>query len=242
MPADSKYITVLSTYTDDRLIDKTGRLIGEVVGGPAFFIESALKAKAVPYSLVHGPRLQTEIMVGPDGEWGKVPKLPDKQPVASKSFTDWTIVSTLLDEWDLTDLPPRPYLFIDIQGFVRNGSDFGKKKIWDVPVQIQKGVFCLKGTAEEVSYLPAKTTDDQKNRLLIITKGGEGADIYYRGQHYEVRSSKLTNLSNTVGAGDTFLGCFVAEMYLGTPVFKAAEEAARYATEFLKKNISDKFA
>ena len=74
--------------------------------------------------------------------------------------------------------------------------------------------------------LPAGSSLDQiafewakGNKLVVITRGGEGAVAYLAGQKYEVRAPKIS-LVDTVGAGDTFMASLLAELmasdYLGS--------------------------
>lgn len=48
-------------------------------------------------------------------------------------------------------------------------------------------------------------------KLVVITRGGEGATLYLNGQQIHARAPKI-NLVDTVGAGDTFMANLLAEL------------------------------
>lgn len=230
-------ITVVSTYSVDKLLNQSHQVVAEVEGGPALFIGQALRTHGVPYHIVCGDKIEVEILITPDGEYGKVPVLPEIRPINEKLLAKWAIVSTVLNEWQFMNLEAVPdRLFIDVQGFVRNPVDFGSKQRWDGIENLSFRPFGLKASDNEIHYLPPEFVEDQKKRLLLVTRGAEGADVYYEGRCTFVEADRVENLDNTIGAGDTFLGFVVAAMYTG----KTAVEAAMCATEqtavFLREN------
>jgi fructokinase len=48
-------------------------------------------------------------------------------------------------------------------------------------------------------------------KLVVITRGGDGATAYFQGQKLEVPAPKIS-LVDTVGAGDTFMASLLAEL------------------------------
>ena len=48
-------------------------------------------------------------------------------------------------------------------------------------------------------------------KLVVITRGGDGADLYFAGSKYSVEAPKI-NLVDTVGAGDTFMANLLTEL------------------------------
>lgn len=50
-----------------------------------------------------------------------------------------------------------------------------------------------------------------EEKLVVITRGGDGADLYFAGQKHSVAAPKI-NLVDTVGAGDTFMANFLTEL------------------------------
>lgn len=229
-------LTLVSTLTQDIVI-KDGKEVQSFEGGPGLFISRALKSESIAFNFVHGPRLRAEIELVPGGEIGRVPPITERRYVADVGLTDWTIISTLLDEWGLKDMPVVPYLFIDVQGLVRDGRDFGKKKKWLVPAGLAENIYCLKGTAEEIGLLDREFISSQKNKLLIITHGAKGAEIFYRGSSRTIKAASVNGLKDTIGAGDTFFGFFVAALYKGKDPFSAAEDAVQKTRGFLLTKI-----
>ena len=125
-------------------------------------------------------------------------------------------------------------MFVDIQGYVRNGNDFGKKQVWNEVREIAPNIFCLKGTKEEVNYVPQDVLEYQKNRLLIVTDGSNGLEIFYKGGGFSVPAEKISKPKDTIGAGDTFFGFFVSSMYKGYDPEEAAREASKKTANFLQ--------
>jgi len=50
-----------------------------------------------------------------------------------------------------------------------------------------------------------------QNKLVVITRGGDGADLYTRGEKLSLPAPKI-ELVDTVGAGDTFMANFLTEL------------------------------
>ncbi|HLZ15310.1 MAG TPA: PfkB family carbohydrate kinase [Candidatus Saccharimonadales bacterium] len=225
------------------LVDPSGKIIRNQKGGPALFIEQAIRSEGLPYRLLAGDRVNVEILVTPTGEYGRVAVPPTEYFAQTDALTEWTIVSTILDEWNLTDLQVLPArLFIDIQGYVRKPGDFGQKQFWGGLPKLADQIFCLKGTAEEIKCLPRPVIEDQKTRLLIVTYGDEGADIFYEGRRSRIKANKIAGLDNTIGAGDTFLAYTAASMYRGSPPEAAATYAAQKTAQFLQQKLKDRSA
>lgn len=229
-------ISVLSTYAQDILLRESGEIISKQSGGPIIFLENAIKMSNVPYELFHGDSLDVEILITDKGEFGKIPQRPRSNLLPVDSLSDWIIVSTLLGEWDLSNIPDyQGRAFVDIQGYVREGSDFGKKRLWEEALAFADNIFCLKGTSEEVTYLPPSVREDQKNRLLITTDGANGLDIFYQGNNFYIPAINIGKPKDTIGAGDTFFGYFVASIYKGVQPVEAAEIATQKTGEFLSQ-------
>jgi fructokinase len=67
------------------------------------------------------------------------------------------------------------------------------------------------------------------NHTIIITRGAEGALIWYDEQFYE-NSGCPAQVVDTVGAGDAFLATFIAGNIAGEPIPKILERACRVAS------------
>lgn len=49
--------------------------------------------------------------------------------------------------------------------------------------------------------------------LLVFTRGSEGASACIAGQQFSVPAFRVNHLQDTIGAGDTFFGAFIAQIY-----------------------------
>lgn len=221
-------ISLVASSSKDILVDSQNQIIEELIGGPIYFLKNALKDLSIPYKIFPVKEMDVEILVKDRREFGKVKCEGDAILFPIKKVSSWVIISTILRELDLSNLNDyKGKVFLDIQGFVRDGSSFGKKRFWKESEAIAKYIYCLKGTEEEISHLPKKVIEDQKKRLLVITNGTNNIVIYDKGNLITVPILKKVKPKNTVGAGDTFLAYFVGSMYLG----KNSEEAVKFAVE-----------
>ncbi len=233
----NKGISIVSTNAIDRLIRSNGEVISQQLGGPLLFLEQAVKTLDVP-QLITGEPINVEILITEKGEFGKILVQPKPKSLPIKRLSGFAIVSTLLREWDITNcIDYKGKLFVDIQGYVRDGNDFGKKKMWSEVSNFSAHIFCLKGTGEEILYLPDNIIEDQKNRLLIITHGKNGVELFYKNTPFFIPVTRVIKSRDTIGAGDTFFGYFAASMYLGKEPVQAAESAMKQTTDFLRKKI-----
>lgn len=230
-------ISVVSTYATDRLIDaKTMEVRSVQRGGPVLYIVRALEELGLKPEVYTGEEMLVEILVKDDDEFGKIhePRITKTLPnISTKS----AIVSTLLREWDLSNAENYSgKLFVDIQGYVRDGSEFGKKKKWENIVSIAPYIFCLKGNDIEIAMLPAEVVKDQKkNRMLIITKDKKGVDVFYKGQYLSSEPNSIINPPNTIGAGDTFFANFVYQFIKTSNAEKSAIFALNKTSDFLSE-------
>lgn len=228
-------ISVISSFSDDMLLDEAGNYLGIKPGGPALFITRALKNEDVDFNLFCSDKLVTEIKLMDDNEFGRLKFFPKSRNAGELSLDGWTIISTISDEWDISRIQNVDYLFLDVQGYVREGHSFGKKKIWPQITEFADGIYGLKGTAEEIACLPRPFVEDQKKKLLVITLGKDGAEIYWQGKKHTVEAEQIESLTDTIGAGDTFFTYFVLGLYRGLDPRQAAREASRKTADFLRE-------
>ncbi len=234
MSEDLNHISVFSTKTKDRLITPNGVQLISYVGGPITFIEQALKKLNISYQAKSGDMAEIEIAIYPDHEVGRVKKLSGRQIPNAINLSPWVIVSTVLQEWDISHLKV-PKLFIDIQGYVRKGEKFGEKALWEEALAFPNSFYCLKGTEEEVRYLPQKILNRQKQKMLVITRGPLPVRLYYQGKLQEFPIFPEIKLKDTIGAGDTFFGYFVGHQFLGDGPEMAIAKSIRETIGFLKE-------
>jgi hypothetical protein len=234
MPQRNKpAVTIFSSFSKDILLDQKGTVLKTQAGGPAYFIANVFRKEKIPYLLESGAPITVEILVTPKGEFGRIPNLPKKKNPSTPK-TSHVLISTILDEWPLSSKNYHGTIFVDIQGFARNGKDFGKKKRISVPSDLKP--FCVKGTEQEISYLPKTFVHNQKNRCLIVTAGPKGSTIFYKGKKYIFKPHRVIVSTDTVGAGDTYLAAFFAN-FIATHDVKAS---GTFATKTVEKFLTKK--
>ncbi len=236
--SDMHKISLISTFAIDRIQSSADNEWLTKEGGPALFISNVFLEEKVPFETHSSDTASVTIVNDNRDQVGKVEQLPSKE-ISQSMFNEWTVVSSVLDEWHFSpslQLPAR--LFIDIQGYTRIAGTFGTKHIWS-DARNYDDIYCLKGTKEEIEYLPSEVVESQKSRLLVITDGSHEVKIYCQGELLTLKVNSLTNISSTVGAGDTFFAHFIAGLYKGKGVKEAAELAIRRTTEFLQKQYSN---
>jgi hypothetical protein len=232
----NKKIAVISSYSTDRLIEaKTGVVLKEQSGGPALFITKALTKMNVDATVYAGEPLLVEMAIHEDEEYGII-----RQQSTPQSFplpnTDVTIFSTILREWTLDNIHNyKGKIFLDIQGYVRDGSDFGKKQIWKDAGQYADAIFCLKGNEVEMQYIPVDVLHKQKQqRMVITTLDREGVQIDYKGKSTKVTPKEVIKPPNTIGAGDTFFANFVGKFVQTGDLEYSANHALLQTSEYLR--------
>lgn len=227
-------IAVFSSRAQDILINENNEVISKQDGGPILFIENALKNSGVSFSLNTGELINVEILMTNEGEFGRVPQKPLIKSIPENIDSKCVLVSTILNEWSIDTLSKfNGKLFIDIQGFVRDGNDFGRKNYWNDVRNFPRDIYCLKGTREEVGYLPKEIFEKQKKSLLVITDGSKGLEFYENGESYKVPAKEINKPKDTIGAGDTFFSYFTASLFKGSEALVAAREASIKTANFL---------
>jgi hypothetical protein len=231
----NKTIAIVSSYTTDRLLNgDTGEIIKDQRGGPALYAAAALERLGItPHVYTHSEIL-VKMRVYEDEEFGSAeyPHTPKPFPNVTE---DAAIFSTILKEWSLDGAHDyKGRIFMDVQGYVRDGSDFGKKIMWEAADQYMDAVFCMRGNAFEMQYIPQKVLDDQKaKRMLITTYDKKGAIIFYKGKETKIVPKTIVSPPNSIGAGDTFLSSFLAKFLKTEDVELSGTFAADRTSEFL---------
>ncbi len=224
-----KKITVLSTYSQDLHFQADDTFIKKRLGGPAFFLKKTLDQKNIPHKIKHGKLYRIAIRYTHNGEEnGTVLHKPPRNKTPQIIKTPYLIISTILDEWPLQISGYKGISFIDLQGFARGGKQ--------IKFPANAKPFCVKGTRQEVKYLNPGDLRTQKKECLIVTDGGRGVKLFFKGKRYSFHIKKPVETTNTVGAGDTFFGCFVATFIQTNNPIKSCENAIRQTNTFLKSH------
>lgn len=230
-------ITILSTFASDKLINKQGVVFAKQKGGPAFYLKSVFEREKILFILKTGSRINVDILITKNGEFGKIKKKPlIKNIQFSKIKTPYLLISSIANEFNLKGLSDfYGLLFFDAQGYTRNGDNFGQKFFWKANQTVFDKIFCLKGTKEELSNIPKNYFEAQKQKILLVTKGAGGCEVFAFGERFIVKPKKVIKTDNTIGAGDTFFAFFVSQFIKTGLVRDSVKYAIVMTSLFLSK-------
>ncbi len=231
-------LTVLATSAEDKLVDETGAALESRNGGPAFFISAALQKENVEFSMISPPVLSVDILLKDGEEFGKMNReFPSMQVDFSSIKTPFLLISSVLDDFDLSNISEyKGQIFLDAQGYVRNGVDFGKKKEWVPSKNITSNIVCLKCTKQESQFIPLDFMDMQKNKILLMTEGRNGCTVFENSASTQVPAETVIGTRHTIGAGDTFFAYFISSFIKGKKVTESVKYATRLTAKFIRQN------
>ncbi len=220
-------VTLVSSFAEDIYLDAKGNYIKKEVGGPARFLADVLERLGTKFSVVSGALGKVSIKVLEDDELGRIDyaspiNLPDGQ-------YDLVIISTLANEFKLRKINSK-LTCLDIQGYVRDTAEFGKKKLFEFEPEL---VDIVKATERELQYLPTNLIEKLKKKILLVTRGSVGFTIYSGGKEQTYAIEKVI-AQDTVGAGDTFFAAFCISYYQTKDINAAAKFAQDTVYSFLK--------
>lgn len=98
----------------------------------------------------------------------------------------------------------------------------------------------LKINDEELAYLAEQSHTDNPIVWLqsvygidkvLLTKGSEGADLYWSGEVYSVESGVVDKMEDTVGAGDSFMAIFIHGIIMKKNPQTILKEASDFAAK-----------
>lgn len=228
-------ISIYSSFSKDKILDSEGEVLSNTNGGPAFYIEKVFKNNKFPYILKTGKIINVEIKLEKNKEIGRVGENIKSFKIPLKNYAGPILISTIGKEWILGDNPNKQArIFLDIQGYVRDLNFLGGKAFFNAP--FLKNIFCLKGTEEELKFLPKKIIKNQKNKCLIITRGAKGSVIYYKNKKFIFKPFEKIRIISTIGVGDTFFASFVLNFIKSSGnIVESGRAATKDATGFLSK-------
>jgi hypothetical protein len=222
---------LIASFSEDFFVDKDLVLDG----GPAKFIIDVFNKNEVSCDLITSANKAKVEIININGEdKGKIKKF-SKIPLSNLDTNCNLIISTLANEVDLEVISKvKGISALDIQGFVRDTSDYGKKKHFE----IKSNVFdIIKGTKEEISYINKDKIKEIP--ILLVTNGSKEGYILSYGRIVEkIKPLDKKTFKNTVGAGDTFLANFFVK-YINT---KDIKQSLNYATQEVNLFLEDKNA
>lgn len=227
-PDKSKFI-VISSLTKDILIyeDKLRKIRS---GGPAHWIDMTLKDLKVPYQqILAKPETRVEIQMPEEkGVIISAGKIKIDHPIWSEGI----IISTIGDEFSLNDIGKlHGTIALDIQGFARTT----KQKKVNFRKMLTK-IAILKATQSELKILKTADIRDQKKRILLVTGGSLGFEVFTGNRRYRFTSKKI-EISNTIGAGDVLLTAFLVTFLRTNNPEVAGSFALDYVTKFIETKL-----
>ena len=214
---------LVSSFAKDVLIKEDAREVKR--GGPALFISEVLRKNNIQFKMVTSKEAIVEIDMKNNAEKGRIKQIyPIKADLNNNAR--FVLISTLLDEFKLKAFGR--FCCLDIQGYVRDGTNFGKKKFFDSE-EIEKFAI-VKATKEEIEYIPKARV--RRINILLLTDGANGFEVIQNGRTNFFAVDKL-EVDNTIGAGDTFFAAFCLNFFTTRDIFQSAEYAEKTVSRFL---------
>lgn len=149
------------------------------------------------------------------------------------------VSTTLRTDFDLELLKPYAekfkYLFIDVQGFTRDGR---RHNFFDIPewlLGLPNVVF--KVGEEELPYVNLQKIQENENAIVLYTRGKRGFTVVKGKSSVEIEPSEVIEREDQEfrGAGDTLLLNFAHHYVQYQDLMSAATYAERSVVNFLKE-------
>jgi len=119
---------------------------------------------------------------------------------------------------------PTNILSLDPQGFVREFDAEGNMRLkrWDNQ-QVLEQIDLYKSSSNEIKMvtgladlrLAMEKIHDYGAKVVIVTMGMKGSKILFEGKLYNIPACKPKTIKDPTGAGDAFIGAFLAEYVKG---------------------------
>lgn len=231
----SNRIIVIASFAIDYITDSTG-VLHKRKGGPAYWICQALKRIRMPFLIITGRRpALVDIRLdlhGEHGDFRRVDLIRLRAQRTAKAF----IVSTIGNEFPIEQFSLlHGIIVVDLQGYVRNARASGT--FVNIPISISRRIGIAQVPASELSYIEPALIASQKQRILIITHGATGFELFYQKKRYNFPTIRRIVSPDTIGAGDTLLTAFVVEWLKTRDISKAGRKAQNIVESFLRRKI-----
>lgn len=147
------------------------------------------------------------------------------------------VSTTLKTDFDLELLKPYAeklkYLFIDVQGFTRDGH---KHNFFDIPewlLRLPNVVFKI--GEEELPYVDLQKIQENENTIVLCTRGEKGFAVIKGATNVDIEPSEVIKREDQEfrGAGDTLLFNFAHHYIRHQDLMSAAVYAERSVVNFL---------
>jgi len=229
-----KSVTLIASRTVDHInnLDQSVRL--ERAGGPALYCTQAMEALGCRVHLVTAKQpVNVFITIRNRRESIRIDRIA-KIKLAGRLPARDVLLSPILGEFELEQLARRRcQIFLDTQGYIRaKGEDRSRR--WLCDIRLVKNVVALKVNQHESRYVPEEILDLFRTRILLITRGREGVEIWDHNKRRVIRVNPI-DAPDTLGAGDTFFGSFVAAYLELGSARPAAQTAITRAAQLLRR-------
>ena len=229
-------VTLVSTVARDTLTLPDGSR-KTIPGGPANYVGHAFSRLGVDCALITGAIADVEVISLAHGEEYVIPALP---PIPMPPFfaCDAVVLSPIVREIDPDAVPSvSGLLVIDLQGFVREpGISSGEVTTKFDLAGLLHRADVVKVSESELSRLTDSSREALGDAILLTTLGERGA-LVRCGRVEEFVPAQPVDTPYTIGAGDSYLAGFTAALLDGHHPFQAAESAARFTEEILRRRI-----
>ncbi|MBU6232071.1 MAG: hypothetical protein KGI50_07480 [Patescibacteria group bacterium] len=229
-----KTITLIASHTVDHIDDRDRGLQIERSGGPAYYCGTTISSLGYrPAIITKRKPVDVFITISDHKEHIRIDHIPTISLPKRLPSHD-IILSPILGEFDLYEFRSRRCtVFLDAQGYIR--SPRGRNELdWQCDLQDLDQVVALKVNRREFQHVHKSIIDLFKNRILLLTKGSDGVELWHDGRRINIRGHAISS-TDTLGAGDTFFGSFVVKFLETKDAVCAARFAVSAAEKLLKK-------
>lgn len=228
-------ITLIASRTIDHIhnLDNLIELVRP--GGPAFYCKQAIETLGCKVHLLTVRRPVTvHITIQDRHEKIRIERIGKIMLQGPRLPTRNVLLSPILSEFNLEQMAQRNCrIFLDAQGYIRaRGEDL--TQYWVCTPLILKNVAVLKVNQRESNCVPEEILNLFRSRILLITHGQEGVEAWDHGKQYRVIGHPV-EVADTLGAGDTFFGSFVAAYLRSGDVSSATQLAVEKAEQLLRR-------
>lgn len=227
-------VTLIASRTADHIHNLDNLIESVRPGGPAFYCKQAIEALGCNVHLLTARRPVTvHITIQDRHEKIRIERI-GKITLQGRLPTRNVLLSPILSEFNLEQMAQRNCrIFLDAQGYIRaRGEDLTQR--WVCTPLILKNVVALKVNHRESNCVPEEILNLFRSRILLITHGQEGVEVWDHGKQYRVHGQPV-EVTDTLGAGDTFFGSFVAAYLQSGDVSSATQLAVEKAEQLLRR-------
>jgi sugar/nucleoside kinase (ribokinase family) len=152
----------------------------------------------------------------------------------------------------LGDVGQKDFLVLDANLSPRLLADLARRyaestRVVFEPVSVEKAMrhvealhdlYLLTPTGEELRALTADVAAfmaERRIRNILVTRGGEGAQLFRKGGREDFPPSVVVQAQDTTGAGDLLLAALLSRLHTGEEMAAAVREAMAFVEERLQR-------